>query len=443
MMALEKTVQAFASGTTVEYAFPADLTAEDRKTVKTIAEKLGLSSQSFGMGGERRIHIFKKKSENSPRSSDTGSTAESESHDPTEFISIKNSFLHFEETGARDPRIIQSMPNGKFAEGIKSDIAAAEAVQKGNHKKRPVPPPLSNNEEAETEMCSGTFFPPTPNAESPEMSFEVRNQASLVPTVQWIPSPMTAPPMTAPQLAATTVLPPAMLQQPFTAVLPPATLAPPPPPLPPTRMAPDSSTTILPPAIFSQGSLVQGSSPTVVLPPRAVPESSTTIVPPSMLARESSTTVLAPAIWASPSQATAPVSSSTAAAPLPMQPSATFVASAASTLTPTSAQSEAPVLASPQAGEEGPSRLIPGASVILHGLANQPAFNGLHGVISSFDAASGRYNISLEVAPNKRQLVKVKSQNLIPAHQLSVSLKSPGSDAQPQRRSSLTLDQML
>merc|ERR1711937_998653 len=284
-------------------------------------------------------------------------------------------------------------------------MGAAEAVQKGNHKKRPVPPPLSNNEEAETEMCSGTFFPPTPNAESPEMSFEVRNQASLVPTVQWIPSPMTAPPMTAPQLAATTVLPPAMLQQPFTA--------------------------ILPPAIFSQGSLVQGSSPTVVLPPRVVPESSTTIVPPSMLARESSTTVLAPAIWASPSQATAPVSSSTAAAPLPMQPSATFVASAASTLTPTSAQSEAPVLASPQAGEEGPSRLIPGASVILHGLANQPAFNGLHGVISSFDAASGRYNISLEVAPNKRQLVKVKSQNLIPAHQLSVSLKSPGSDAQP------------
>jgi hypothetical protein len=390
MMAFEKQVQAFASGTMTEYAFPAVLTAEERKTVKVTAEKLGLSSQSFGMGSERRIHIFKSTSEDNSCSSDTGSTAESESHDPiVEFISIKNSFVHFGESGAtecRDPRIIQSMPNGKFAEGLKSDIAAAAEL--GSQKRRSVSVLLSDDEDAETEMSSEMLFPATPNAESPEMSFEVaRNQASAVPTVQWM-----APPVTTSELGTTTVLPPAMFQpQTVAAGLPPVTVA---PSLP--------CTAVLPPATFVRDSNATASAQTVV-----TPESSTTVLAPATWSRESSTVVASPSFGTAPTQAP---SSSISAVSMPMQPPPAF----------------------PAPG--GSPCWMPGAPVILHGLANQPAFNGLHGTVSSFDSACGRYNISLEVAPNKQQMVKVKSQNLLPATQPS---------AQPFHKSSLTLDQML
>merc|ERR1739847_146205 len=101
---------------------------------------------------------------------DTGSTAESESQDPTlDFISIKNSFVHFKESGAgkdMDPRSIQSMPNGKFGECLKSDVsAAAEAAQIDCRKRRPASLSLSNDEDAEIETCSSILFPATPNAD--------------------------------------------------------------------------------------------------------------------------------------------------------------------------------------------------------------------------------------------------------------------------------------
>jgi len=80
MSPLLQQIEAFTSGTASEFAFPADLSVEERKLVKIEAEKLGLSSQSFGMGSERRIHIFK------PTSSKTMAP------EPVKY-SVKNTFI--------------------------------------------------------------------------------------------------------------------------------------------------------------------------------------------------------------------------------------------------------------------------------------------------------------------------------------------------------------
>jgi len=92
---------------------------------------------------------------------------------------------------------------------------------------------------------------------------------------------------------------------------------------------------------------------------------------------------------------------------------------------------------------------MPGTPVVLQGLANQPDFNGLHGVVNAFDADCGRYNILIETGPNAlKRMVKVKSQNLLaqpllatqppcfPLVQQSVVLNRPG-------RGKLVLDAMV
>jgi hypothetical protein len=78
---------------------------------------------------------------------------------------------------------------------------------------------------------------------------------------------------------------------------------------------------------------------------------------------------------------------------------------------------------------------------MLQGLANQPDFNGLCGVVSAFDADCGRYNVMIEIGPNAaRKLVKVKAHNIVavppqpPCHPPSVN--HPG-------KASLVLDQMV
>jgi hypothetical protein len=65
-----------------------------------------------------------------------------------------------------------------------------------------------------------------------------------------------------------------------------------------------------------------------------------------------------------------------------------------------------------------PPRLTPGASVILCNLARQPSFNGRRGVIDSFDADCGRYNVLLDTVPDTQPVsgaqtvFKVKAENV-------------------------------
>jgi hypothetical protein len=365
---IEEQVASFASGAETEYAFPAELNAHDRKLVKKIAEKFGLPSCSYGMGSERRIHIFRpaastvqvlkpveysvkntfvdsimtspspsdpahqsmpvgfqehiaaeeavppkelgatlvekldvmlgktNKMKDSPRHSQSGgSTADSESESPDPTISIKNTFVHFENDSEEnaDPRIIQSMPSGKFAESVDAEKQARTARQN-----RPVP--FSDDAEDEAEKESALVFPATPNAEGHIRALDempaMESTPSPVPVVQWV--------------------------SPNTAMF-------------------DQSITVLPPALWKP-------SPAQIL--------------------------IDSPIGAKQQQKPEPIA---------------------------------------QQSSHMPSPLLPGTPVIVNGLASQPTYNGLVGLVIDFDSHHSRYNIAIEVgASAQRCMVKVKPGNL-------------------------------
>jgi hypothetical protein len=414
----------FLAGSTSEYAFPADLSVEDRKLVKTTAEKFGLSTKSFGMGSERRIHIFKpkasteaaleavkysvkntfvdgpvdptapspalvgpahqsmpvgelqaqlaaeeleaptdlsstlveklntklNKTEESPRNSQSGdSTVDSESEkqedpsDPT--ICIKNSFVHFENDSDEngDPRIIQSMPNGKFAESIEAE--KSEASTKRTRKPKAKPLPFS--EDPEVSEAAAMVFPATPNA---EMSYDAlgphcatppaASASQTAPVVQWAPS------NTAQQ---------------------------------------DSSVAVLPPANWTPSASSQ------LLPENAAK------LQDSITASPDSITVLPPAVWNPQAAAQNGVNGGGLMPQVPAQ--------------------GIPGGSPPQMAPQGPPPcFVPGTPVVLCGLASQPTFNGLRGTVAAFDPECGRFNIIVEIGANAtRRMVKVKFENLVHA----------------------------
>lgn len=386
---IEKQIECFARGTESEYAFPAELTAQERKLVKSTAEKCGLSSCSFGMGSERRIHIFKlvapatkglklveysvkntfvdglvtppdslpgpahqsmpagglqeqiavedvalpkelgstllekldsmlskaSKMKDSPRNSQSGgSTADSESESPDPAFSIKNTFVHFEtncdENG--DPRVIQSMPSGKFVESIEAEKEAV--LISGKQKNRPIP--FSEDLEEDTERVSleGMLFPATPNAESLMTAFDEMPASTGagqdVPVVQWVS---------------------------------------------PAAAAVDASITVLPPAFWNPS--------------------------PAQILIDSPIAPKEPAQRQDREQPQGAGSLEGPAAQLAQQP--------------------APLLP-------------PGTPVVLSGLENQPKCNGLHGLVSDFDTVHSRYNVVIEIGPNAQKSVfKVKPHNLL------------------------------
>jgi len=471
MSSVLQQIEAFTSGTASEFAFPADLSVEERKLVKIEAEKLGLSSQSFGMGSERRIHIFKPASSRtiapepvkysvkntfieppdawtpameqalvapahqsmpvgalqihiaeekisaasllkvtSPRDSeaDTDSPkdserpllqdSDSESQDAPP-ISIKNSFVHFEDDSKEhvDPRIIQSMPAGTFGEKIEEERVLAASA--GHQKRRPSA--LSDDIEAETERSSSMLFPSTPNADN-QMSFDTVPREA-VPVVHCIPASTTALGQ-----CSVTVLPPAMWTAPAPAPSParaPSSAQGPPPPQGPPEGMPQGSALPMPNA-DNQMNFDTGHREAVPVA-HCIPVSTTALGDCSM-------TVLPPAMWTAPAPALAPAPAP-AIAPSPA-------------LAPSSAQGPpaVPLQGSPEGTPHGsalpmppqaappPPCFVPGTPVVLQGLSNQSNFNGLPGVVSSFDADCGRYNVMIEIGPNGPQrLVKVKFQNLI------------------------------
>lgn len=353
--ALEAEVREFSTGSGAEYAFPAELTVEERKVVKAAAEANGLTSQSLGMGADRRIHIFRPtppakfepiayavkntfvdgpvdpqsactsgpssqsmpagalqqhldaermgegvadapaavasspkqlatvddaSSLPSPRSSrgdGPGSTAESLDW-VRDCYSVKNTFVHIEEVnvqGEADPRIVQSMPAGKFGEGLLEDKRMAAG---GTHR------------------------------EAEPISEVVSSMSPEAPVFQ--PPPEFAMPTAAP--AATNAPPPA------------------------------------------------------VGIPTAGPG----------------------APWPS-----------AASGMLPSAPISVYPASGVQTPMP---------LGNPGAYQPW----APGTIALLCGLTNQPGFNGLRGAVNSFDAETGRYNVLLDGSTSTYRWVKVRPENL-------------------------------
>jgi len=404
--AIEEQFETFMSGTASEYAFPTGLSVEERKLVKSTAEKLGFSSSSFGMGSERQIHIFKPASwelstlepikysvkntfvdgplgvaepndalagrahqsmpvgsfeevehlpaelnvagtslgkENaSSRNSevDTGSTVDSDSEACVPSIPVKNSFVHFEADSKEnaDPRIVQSMPAGAFAQSIEAE-KAAQATSTGAQKKAShlsLILPFSEGDDVKDEKTCAEVFPSTPNAEN-FISFDALH-SSMIAT------------------------------------------------------------------------------------PKCGPEEAIAVVqwvPPATITLESSVVVLQPAVWSSPVPAGVPSSLPQAPPQAPTQ-APTVVPPQALPQAPTQAlqglPQQMPQASTPSAQPHGPPPvgLMPGTHIVLQGLANQPDFNGLSGTVSGFDAESGRYDIMLQVSSNAtKRLVKVKSQNLL------------------------------
>jgi len=351
MSTIQQQIEAFTCGQESQYTFAAGLSVEERKLVKVTAEKLGLSSRSFGMGRDRQIHIFKPASWIAPAvetsvnsETDTGSTVDSESErqDPT--ISIKNTFVHFVTDNA-DPRIIQSMPAGTFAANIEAEKNQEAAnAENRSQKRRPLAlsqiSPRTEDDEPEVETVASLTFPSTPNAENfinlgtfhNGMTEQGAAQTDAVPVVQWIPPAAPAP-------ESVTVLPPVR----FT--------------------APRAPAPLLSPVMSESSPVVRAVPPAPQGPPQGLPQG-----PPQGALH-------------SPAQGLPQGQ--------PMQP-------------------------------QQSAYLVPGTPVVLQGLANQPDFNGLHGVVNAFDADCGRYNVMIEIGPNaQRRLVKVKSQNLQPAQSLA------------------------
>merc|ERR1712066_1071090 len=62
------------------------------------------------------------------------------------------------------------------------------------------------------------------------------------------------------------------------------------------------------------------------------------------------------------------------------------------------------------AGMPWPQSVSPGTQVVIEGLSKSPAFNGLHGVVQSWDDETNRYSILLASPACGRNWAKVKSE---------------------------------
>lgn len=106
---------------------PCSLSAEQRKQAKkTIEQHHDLKCESFGLGADRRMHIFKCKAGEMKASYSERASAECS---PSS-VSVKNTFIDDWTTDApsADQRIVQSMPHNMFGKCLTSELAAAAAA---------------------------------------------------------------------------------------------------------------------------------------------------------------------------------------------------------------------------------------------------------------------------------------------------------------------------
>lgn len=89
------------------------LSSEQRKRIKKLLEKHNqLRCESYGFGNERRLHLFKR----ATNDKDTTSHGLSQPLVPEE-IQIRNTFIHFQGIPVSE-RLVQSMPHGMFGQRL-------------------------------------------------------------------------------------------------------------------------------------------------------------------------------------------------------------------------------------------------------------------------------------------------------------------------------------
>lgn len=95
------------------------LTTGQRKQVKAlILEYPELQCESYGFGGERRLHVFKAGSK--PEVKQNLPTLDKVHCDFSAQLPVRNSFIHFEDVPA-DERVVQSMPRGMFSQYVQAE----------------------------------------------------------------------------------------------------------------------------------------------------------------------------------------------------------------------------------------------------------------------------------------------------------------------------------
>eukprot|EP00930_Biecheleria_cincta_P035824 TRINITY_DN2461_c0_g1_i1.p1 TRINITY_DN2461_c0_g1~~TRINITY_DN2461_c0_g1_i1.p1 ORF type:complete len:264 (-),score=45.43 TRINITY_DN2461_c0_g1_i1:293-1084(-) len=94
------------------------MTTGQRKEAKSIVDRYPeIKCKSYGCGAERKLYFFKVDDCSSPQAATTASGHASPSASPTAApeISVRNTFIHVEEMGPVDERVVRSMPHGMFS----------------------------------------------------------------------------------------------------------------------------------------------------------------------------------------------------------------------------------------------------------------------------------------------------------------------------------------
>lgn len=97
---------------------PSTLTAEQRKSAKHIVEQHpDLKCESFGMGKERRMHVFRSGTEKNIGSRTPDASPQG--------VNVKNTFIDdwIDASPVMDNRIVQSMPHNMFGKCLFQEVA--------------------------------------------------------------------------------------------------------------------------------------------------------------------------------------------------------------------------------------------------------------------------------------------------------------------------------
>jgi len=99
---------------------PRKLSAEQRKHAKKVVEQYhpGLKCESFGLGQDRQVHIFKRASDG-----DQSHNCISSDCSP-QHVSVKNTFIDdWIQPATADARNVQSMPHNMFAQRLSAEMS--------------------------------------------------------------------------------------------------------------------------------------------------------------------------------------------------------------------------------------------------------------------------------------------------------------------------------
>jgi hypothetical protein len=384
--ALEKQVEAFASSLETDYAFPASLSVEERKVVKNAAKKFGLSSDSFGMGAERCIHIFKP-GKSTPALKPI-------------VYSVKNTFVDEPVDPSQTPNIVapatQSMPAGALQDHLSAEVAescVADVLKESfeESSKEEVQPVTDSHSglsstvvEDSAEVYSEGDTRSTVESELQDASRERYTVKNTIKNTfihfEETDAKENADPRIIQSMPNGKFSEAIQAEQRNTAM----------------AVAEAASKASGENLEEPQGSqMMFPSTPNAESRYKDFPEGTPTVqwTPP----QDPTVSVLAPAVWNPTAQ---------------FNPMAPIVESS-----PTAGVSMPPV---PMPPSGPPPRMALGTTVVVCGLVNQPAFNGLHGTVSAFDEQCGRYNIMLDVGMGSQKMVKLKAENLVIAQQALV-----------------------